>query len=108
MAVAVRASPNSVRQLAEHERLMISTRVKEALAAAMARGVVLGNPNLAAARRRAAEVRRARKPAPELVASSPAWPRKASGNAKSRVVSTPWNQLIELDAYEARTTLVRD
>jgi DNA invertase Pin-like site-specific DNA recombinase len=69
--------------VAEHEREQISTRIKEALAvvnsAIAATGswtsrrsgqpiTRLGNPNLEAARRRAAEVRRTHKPAPELVA----------------------------------------
>jgi DNA invertase Pin-like site-specific DNA recombinase len=37
--------------LAEKERAMISTRTKAALAAAKARGVVLGGPNLSKARK---------------------------------------------------------
>jgi DNA invertase Pin-like site-specific DNA recombinase len=39
--------------LAEKERALISTRTKAALAAAKARGIVLGGPNLAQARKRA-------------------------------------------------------
>jgi DNA invertase Pin-like site-specific DNA recombinase len=45
--------------LAEQERRMISTRTRAALAAAKARGQVLGNPNLAAAREPANAVRMA-------------------------------------------------
>ena len=40
--------------LAEKERALISRRTKEALAAAKAKGVVLGGPNLRAARKKAA------------------------------------------------------
>jgi DNA invertase Pin-like site-specific DNA recombinase len=41
--------------LAEKERALISTRTRQALAAAKARGVILGNPKLSVARRNAVE-----------------------------------------------------
>jgi DNA invertase Pin-like site-specific DNA recombinase len=48
--------------LAEHERVMISTRTKDALAAAKERGVKIGNPNWAAALQKAYAARAAKKP----------------------------------------------
>lgn len=46
--------------VAEKERAMISQRTKDALAAAKARGVKLGNPNIASAQEKASEARTAR------------------------------------------------
>jgi DNA invertase Pin-like site-specific DNA recombinase len=46
--------------VAEQERAMISQRTKDALAAVKARGVKLGNPNIAKAQEKASEARTAR------------------------------------------------
>jgi DNA invertase Pin-like site-specific DNA recombinase len=65
---ATRLTVHILAAVAEHEREMISARTKASLAAAKTRGVRLGNPNLAEARRRALHSRRkARKAATDLL-----------------------------------------
>jgi DNA invertase Pin-like site-specific DNA recombinase len=64
---ATRLTIHILAAVAEHEREMISERTKAGLAAAKVRGIKLGNPHLDLARRRSLAVRRARKPAADLV-----------------------------------------
>ena len=63
---ATRLTMHILAAVAEHEREMISQHTKAALAAAKARGVRLGNPQLEEARSRAFATRRARRPGSDL------------------------------------------
>jgi DNA invertase Pin-like site-specific DNA recombinase len=65
--------------VAEHEREMISTRTKAALAEAKCRGTRLGNPRLAEARARAVAVHRARRPALEVLQLMTEWQQQGKG-----------------------------
>jgi DNA invertase Pin-like site-specific DNA recombinase len=73
MPTANRLTIHILAAVAEHEREMISTRTKAALAEAKRRGVTLGNPRLEDARARALAVHRAHGPAPEVLALMVEW-----------------------------------
>ena len=66
MPQATRLTIHILAAVAEHEREMISTRTKAALAEAKRRGTRLGNPSLEEARARALAAHHARRPAPEV------------------------------------------
>jgi DNA invertase Pin-like site-specific DNA recombinase len=74
--------------LAEKERALISRRTKDALAAAKARGVQLGNPELAAANRAAAR-ERAEALRPILAELSELSATAAAAELNARAVPTP-------------------
>lgn len=79
MPQATKLTIHIIAAMAEYEREMISERTKQALAAAKARGVVLGNPRLAEARARIEERRKALRPAPEIAALIYSWRREGVG-----------------------------
>jgi DNA invertase Pin-like site-specific DNA recombinase len=80
--------------VAEHEREMIAKRTKDGLAAAKARGVVLGNPDLAIANK-AGAIERAKALAPILAECQGLSARAIAAELNSRKVATatgaPWS-----------------
>jgi DNA invertase Pin-like site-specific DNA recombinase len=74
--------------VAEHEREMIAKRTKEGLAAAKAKGVVLGNPELAAANK-AEAIERAKALAPILSEFSGMSARQVAAGLNERGIATP-------------------
>ena len=73
MPTASRLTIHILAAVAEHEREMISARTKAALAAAKAKGTVLGNPRLGEARERARATHIASRPAPEIAGLIAEW-----------------------------------
>jgi DNA invertase Pin-like site-specific DNA recombinase len=74
--------------VAEHEREMIAKRTKDGLAAAKAKGVVLGNPDLAAANK-AGAIERAKALAPILAGCEDMSARAIAAELNAREVATP-------------------
>jgi DNA invertase Pin-like site-specific DNA recombinase len=74
--------------VAEHEREMIAKRTKDGLAAAKAKGVVLGNRNLAAANK-AGAIERAKALAPIFAECHSMSARAAAAELNARQVETP-------------------
>jgi DNA invertase Pin-like site-specific DNA recombinase len=85
--------------VAEHEREMIAKRTKEGLAAAKARGVVLGNADLAAANK-AGAIERANALAPVLAECQGMSARQIAAELNARKVATPTGA-----AWSAKTVL---
>jgi DNA invertase Pin-like site-specific DNA recombinase len=79
MPQATRLTIHILAAVAEHEREMISTRTKAALAEAKRRGTTLGNPRLADARARAMAAHHARRPAPEVLQLMTEWRQQGKG-----------------------------
>lgn len=73
MPQASRLTIHILAAVAEHEREMISARTKAALAAAKAKGTVLGNPRLAEAREKARDTHIAHRPAAPIVGMIADW-----------------------------------
>jgi DNA invertase Pin-like site-specific DNA recombinase len=76
---ATRLTIHILAAVAEHEREMISTRTKAALAEAKRRGTTLGNPRLSEARALALATHRARCPAPEVLQLMTDWKEQGKG-----------------------------
>lgn len=79
MPQATRLTIHILAAVAEHEREMISTRTKAALAEAKRRGITLGNPRLAEARARAVAVQHAQRPATEVLKLMTEWQQQGKG-----------------------------
>lgn len=79
MPQATRFTLHILAAVAEHEREAISARIKAALAAAKARGVVLGNPRLDRARKVARKARHAYRPPVEVMALLHEWRKQKTG-----------------------------
>jgi DNA invertase Pin-like site-specific DNA recombinase len=79
MPQATRLTIHILAAVAEHEREMISTRTKAALAEAKRRGTKLGNPRLEEARARAMATPHARRPAPEVLQLMTEWQQQGKG-----------------------------
>jgi len=79
MPQASRLTIHILAAVAEHEREMISTRTKAALAEAKRRGTALGNPRIEEARSLAPAAHHARRPAPEVCTLMTAWKAQGKG-----------------------------
>jgi len=79
MPQASRLTIHILAAVAEHEREMISTRTKAALAEAKRRGTMLGNPRIEEARSLAVAAHHARRPAPEVCTLMTAWKAQGKG-----------------------------
>jgi DNA invertase Pin-like site-specific DNA recombinase len=88
MPEATRLTIHVLAAVAEHEREMIAKRTKDGLAAAKARGKILGNPKLAADNR-AAAIERARALSPQLAELAGLSARAAAEELNKRAVATP-------------------
>ena len=91
MPQATRLTIHVLAAVAEHEREMISARTRAGLAAAKARGVVLGCPRLPELNlaRRAAAIERAQAIAPVLAEFSGLSARAAAAELNARKIETP-------------------
>jgi DNA invertase Pin-like site-specific DNA recombinase len=79
MPQANRLTIHILAAVAEHERELISQRTKAAMAQAKARGTKLGNPRIAEARAKALAVKRAIRPAPEVLKLMADWRAQGKG-----------------------------
>jgi DNA invertase Pin-like site-specific DNA recombinase len=79
MPQANRLTIHILAAVAEHERELISQRTKAAMAQAKARGTRLGNPRIAEARAKALAVKRAVRPAPEVLKLMADWRGQGKG-----------------------------
>jgi len=79
MPQASRLTIHILAAVAEHEREMISTSTKAALAEAKRRGTTLGNPRIEEARSLAVAAHHARRPAPEVCRLMTDWKAQGKG-----------------------------